>query len=111
MRVRVECYSGYRANERPVCFYLGEQPYRVSELLDRWYSPGKLYFRVRADDGNIYILGHNEAEEDDSWTLESFRREHRTGREKPVEPVPDSPDSKGERTRETIRWMRKDKRA
>jgi len=75
MRLRVESYSGFKANERPLCFYLGDKPYRVNELLDRWYGPGKSYFRVRASDGNIYILCHNGASEEEFWTLESFRRE------------------------------------
>ncbi len=76
MKVRVESYSGYKANERPLCFYLGGTPYRVEELLDQWYSPGKTYFRVRAIDGNIYILCHDGYLEEGFWTLESFRREH-----------------------------------
>lgn len=74
MRVRVECYSGYKADQRPVRFYIREHRYRVEEVLDQWYSPEHLYFRVRADDGNIYILRHAQNAQDDAWTLESFRR-------------------------------------
>ena len=69
--VRVDCYSGYKADERPVRFYLGERSLEVSEVQDKWYSPGVTYFRLKAEDGNVYVLKHDEAQ--DVWILESFR--------------------------------------
>jgi hypothetical protein len=69
--LKVECYSGYKAGERPVRFLLGEGWLAVQDVLDRWYDPHAAYFRVRAEDGGVYILKHDEAE--DVWTLESFR--------------------------------------
>jgi hypothetical protein len=69
--VKVECYSGYKADERPVRFLLGERWLTVEDVLDRWYDPHAIYFRVRADDGGVYVLKHDERE--DAWTLESFR--------------------------------------
>jgi hypothetical protein len=77
MRLAVECYAGYKANERPLAFSLGERRHTVEEVLDRWYGPGATYFRVRSDDGNIYILQHDV--ERDVWTLESFRRDRAPG--------------------------------
>lgn len=74
MRVRVECYAGYKADERPLKFYLGGRCYEVEEVLDQWYGPEDTYFRVRADDGNIYVLRHSHRQ-DDAWTLEAFRRQ------------------------------------
>ena len=56
MKLRVECYSGNKADERPVRFYLGEQLRMVEEILDQWYGPNDIFFKVRADDGNLYIL-------------------------------------------------------
>jgi hypothetical protein len=47
MKLRVECYAGRKADERPV-------------------------FKVRADDRNLYILWRNTSR--DEWTLESFRQ-------------------------------------
>jgi len=35
------------------------------------YSPDATYFRVVADDGNYYVLRHDEGQ--DSWTLDGFR--------------------------------------
>jgi hypothetical protein len=71
MRVAVDCYAGYKADERPQRFTLRGRLFEVLEILDRWYDPEAIFFRVRADDGNIYILRHDERVGD--WTLESFR--------------------------------------
>jgi hypothetical protein len=73
VKLRVECYSGRKADERPVRFHLGERLLMVEEVLDQWYGPGDSFFKVRADDGNLYILRHNLSAADDTWTLESFR--------------------------------------
>jgi len=70
MRVRVEAYSGYTANERPMRFTLGERTIAVSEILDRWYGEAERYFRVRADDGHVYVLKYREPHDD--WELVSF---------------------------------------
>ena len=72
MIVQVETYSGFKADERPLRFRLGERWLAVEEVVDRWYDPDATYFRVRADDGSIYILRHHEPT--DQWTLEAFRR-------------------------------------
>ena len=70
--IKVECYAGYRPDERPLRFTLGEQVLEVREVEDRWYSPSSRHFKVRASDGNVYILRHDE--EQDRWSLDAFRR-------------------------------------
>jgi hypothetical protein len=72
MILRVQCYAGWKANERPVSFQLGDREYLIEEVLDQWYGPDDAFFKVRADDGNLYILRHGSAS--DEWRLESFRR-------------------------------------
>jgi hypothetical protein len=69
--VSVECYAGHRADERPLRFTLSGHRYEVTEVDDQWYSPEARYFRVLADDGNLYVLRHDERR--DAWTLEGFR--------------------------------------
>lgn len=69
--VHVECYAGYRADERPLRFTLHGRVFEVLEVEDRWYSPGAVYFRVLANDGNFYVLRHEEGI--DVWTLDAFR--------------------------------------
>ena len=56
MIVKVECYAGYRGDERPRRFFLGERVVEVEEVLDQWVVPDHSYFKVLANDGAIYIL-------------------------------------------------------
>ncbi len=74
MELRVECYSGGKADERPVRFRLDERLFFVEEIVDQWYGPDDVFFKVRADDGNLYILRRKGATPEGLWTLESFRR-------------------------------------
>jgi hypothetical protein len=77
MRVTVECYAGQKADEKPLRFRLDEHEYVVTEVLDSWYGPGHLFFKVRADDGNFYILRHETSVPDGDWELVSFREPRR----------------------------------
>ena len=67
----MECYAGYRADQRPLRFTLRERTFEVLQVEDQWYDSAAIYFRVKADDGNQYILRHDE--EQDNWTLAAFR--------------------------------------
>lgn len=69
--MRVECYAGHRADERPLRFVFRGRTFEVRELDGRWHTPEASYFRVQADDGNFYVLRHDETQ--DSWTLDGFR--------------------------------------
>jgi len=71
MKVEVEAYSGFKANERPRSFRLNECQYQVREICDQWYGPESSYFKVRADDENLYILQYWPGREE--WSLEAFR--------------------------------------
>jgi hypothetical protein len=70
--MQVQCYSGAKADERPVRFQLNNHDYLVEEILDQWYGPEDTYFKIRADDQNLYILCHHSIT--DTWSLASFRR-------------------------------------
>jgi hypothetical protein len=69
--IQVQCYSGHRADQRPLKFTLGGRWFEVQQIDDQWYSPSAIYFRVRADDGNVYVLRHDEVR--DVWSLDAFR--------------------------------------
>jgi len=73
LSLKVECYAGYKAEERPLRFR-SQSPdarsFEVKEVLDQWYGPEYQCFKVRADDGNRYVLRHSA--KDDAWTLDSF---------------------------------------
>jgi hypothetical protein len=81
--MRVECYAGYRADQRPSRFTLRGHVFEIREVEDQWYSPGAIYFRVRTEDGDYFILRHDEAQ--DVWSLDAYRsaRERR--------PLPEAP--------------------
>ena len=81
--MRVECYSGYRADQRPIRFTLRGHVFEIIEVQDQWYSPGAVYFRVRAEDGDFLVLRHDEAQ--DVWSLNAFR----SARER--QPLPEAP--------------------
>ena len=67
MKIKVECYSGYKANERPLRFHIGKRVLEVKDLLDRWYGERADYFKVVADDGNNYTLIYDR--QGDSWEM------------------------------------------
>ncbi len=66
-RIRVECYAGYRGEESPQRFYLGERRIEVASLVDRWLGPDHRYFKVRGEDGGLYIIRHDA--ETNVWEL------------------------------------------
>jgi hypothetical protein len=65
----VECYAGYRGEETPIRFRLGDQVIEIDEVLDRWLAPDHRYFRVRTAEG-VYILRHDTTSSE--WDLVSF---------------------------------------
>jgi hypothetical protein len=67
MKIRVECYAGYRNEEEPRAFTLGQRRFEVVNVTDRWLAPLHRYFKVEADDGRTFILRHDTASGD--WEL------------------------------------------
>ena len=75
--IEVKCCSGCKANERPVSFRLSQQAYQVAEILDRWYGESSVYFKVKADDENIYLLAYDESR--DLWDLVFYQNPRKLG--------------------------------
>ena len=73
VELRVECFAGRKADERPVRFWLDDKEYLVQAILDQWYDPESIFYKVRADDGNLYIIRQRISTPDQSWDLVSFR--------------------------------------
>ena len=61
LNIRVECYAGYRAEETPRRFQIAGRTVEVVDVLDRWIAPEHRYFKLRGDDGGIYIIRHDAA--------------------------------------------------
>jgi hypothetical protein len=70
MEIRVECYAGYRGEQEPRAFWLGERRVAVVEILDRWLAPDHRYFRIKGDDGHVYVLRSDDAK--NQWSLGAF---------------------------------------
>ena len=56
VKIEVEAYSGYKANERPLSFVLDQKKRVVVNVMDRWYGEEHDYYKVLADDGRIYLI-------------------------------------------------------
>jgi hypothetical protein len=74
MKLEVDCYSGRKADERPIRFRLDGRQYFVEAVLDQWYGPGEVFHKIRADDGNLYILRQQTSTPEGTWDLVSFRK-------------------------------------
>jgi hypothetical protein len=73
-RINVECYSGYKANERPMAFIYQDRRREIEEVIDRWHEGGKDprrpavdYFKVRTCGGKVFILRYLALF--DSWSI------------------------------------------
>lgn len=74
MKIKVKTYSGYKTNERPTSFVIGERIFKVEEVLDRWYGEDHDYFKLRADDDCTYIIRYDRAEDEWELTMMEDRR-------------------------------------
>ncbi len=70
-QIRVETYSGYKADEYPVRFWIAEERLEVLEIEDRWYSTGFTYFKVFTDDARHYLLKWSA--DSDKWTAKEVK--------------------------------------
>ena len=64
------CYAGYRGEQEPLAFWLGERRLAVRAVVDRWFAPTQRWFKVDANDGSTYVLRHDEASGD--WELAAY---------------------------------------
>ena len=67
--LKVECYTSSKLNERPVAFFISNSRYKVEEIIDRWYGEGSRYFKIKADDDNIYLLKYDERMDRWEWVF------------------------------------------
>ncbi len=65
--LRVECYAGYRGDERPLAFWVGNRRIAIQAVLATWAGEDGTYFRVRGDDGAAHVLRRDDRQ--DRWEL------------------------------------------
>jgi hypothetical protein len=59
MGIEVKCYAGYRGEETPRELRLGRRRVVVESVLDRWLAPDHRYFKLKGDDGGVYLVRHD----------------------------------------------------
>jgi hypothetical protein len=80
LNLKVECYAGYRGEERPRYIWMGKRKITVLEVIDRWLAPDHRYFKIKGDDGAIYIIRHDI--ENWRWELIFYRQTENSNPEK-----------------------------
>jgi hypothetical protein len=64
--VKVVCYSGHTYAERPMSLIWEGIEHKVKEIEKEWQEPGARLFKVRIEDGRLFILSYNER--GDEWS-------------------------------------------
>ena len=67
LTVGVECYASYRGEQTPRALILGDRRIAVAEVVDAWLAPDHRYFKLRAADGNTYLVRYDERS--NTWEL------------------------------------------
>jgi len=65
--LQVECYAGHRGDEKPRMLLIDERKIFVGEVLDSWLGPDHRYFKLKGDDGEVYIIRQDTTS--GSWEL------------------------------------------
>ncbi len=71
-RLTVDAFPGYKGERTPRSFALDGRTLSVQEVVDRWYSETHSYFRIKACDGQRYVLRLDLDE--DIWELVMLER-------------------------------------
>ena len=74
-----------RGAPEPLAVWFGERRVGVRAIVDRWFAPTRRWFRVDADDGQLYVLRHDEATGE--WELAALTRREATAAGPPTPPA------------------------
>jgi len=66
VEIKVKCYSGYVYAGEPRSFVWQDKELGIKAVEKAWQEPGKRLFRVVTEDGKLFELCYNEA--DDRWS-------------------------------------------
>jgi hypothetical protein len=73
-KLSVESTLGERPKKGPCGFGSEEGSIKSKTVLDHWYDPEHVLYKVRADDENLYTIGQQTSTPDGQWELVSFRQ-------------------------------------
>ena len=74
MKTRVQCYAGYRGEEEPRSFDLGDRRLEIVDIIDRWLAPDHRYFKVKVKSGDVCMLRYDNAVDEWEITFVNQRR-------------------------------------
>jgi len=64
--IKVEGYSGFRPDERPLSFSYAGKHHEVKAIIESWYegspiagNPNYKFFKIVTDEGTEYLLRYN----------------------------------------------------
>lgn len=72
MAISVETVPGPLGDMEPQALWFGERRLIVKEIVDRWFSLEQTWFKVDAEDGQLYVLRHDL--DTDRWELAALTR-------------------------------------
>ena len=72
MSLRVECGPGLGGEAEPLAVWFGQRRVVVRAIVDRWFASDRRWFRIDADDEQLYVLCHDQAT--GQWDLAALTR-------------------------------------
>jgi hypothetical protein len=72
MALRVESSAGPSGEPEPSVVWFGARRVAVRAVVDRWFAPATRWFRIDGDDGQLYVLRHDESSGE--WDLAALTR-------------------------------------
>jgi len=72
MALTVESTPGLRGEPEPTAVWFGARRVGVRAIDDRWFAPMQRWYRIDADDGQLYVLRHDLASQ--AWELAALTR-------------------------------------
>jgi hypothetical protein len=72
MALRVETSTGPGGEPEPSVVWFGARRVGVRSVVDRWFAPDQRWFRVDADDEQLYVLHHDRSTGE--WDLAALTR-------------------------------------
>jgi hypothetical protein len=65
--LKVETFSQAAGDGAPTSFTLRDRRFRIRGIVDQWHGADHVYFKLVADDGNLYVIRHNL--EENEWEM------------------------------------------
>jgi hypothetical protein len=75
MALRVEVGSEFLGEPEPIAVWFGARRVGVRAVVDRWFAPNQRWYRIDADDEQLYVVRHDQTTGE--WDLAALTRSER----------------------------------